>query len=82
MTTAAMIAGMVPMALAFGEGGAQTAPLGRAVIGGLGASTLAVLLIVPLAFRGVLARTRVTEIGLYPLKADDRPHDLEAEGVQ
>ena len=50
MTSCAMIAGMVPMALALGEGGEQTAPLGRAVIGGLaawlifngyGASTLA-----------------------------------------
>ena len=38
-----MIAGMVPMALALGEGGAATAPLGRAVIGGLAAATLATL---------------------------------------
>ena len=36
MTSFAMLAGMVPMALALGEGGEQTAPLGRAVIGGLG----------------------------------------------
>ena len=35
MTSAAMIAGMLPMALGLGEGGEQTAPLGRAVIGGL-----------------------------------------------
>ena len=35
-----MIAGMVPMALGLGEGGEQTAPLGRAVIGGLVAATL------------------------------------------
>ena len=35
MTSLAMIAGMVPMALGLGEGGDQTAPLGRAVIGGL-----------------------------------------------
>ena len=35
MTAAAMIFGMVPMAIGFGEGGAQAAPLGRAVIGGL-----------------------------------------------
>src|SRR5262249_41644657 len=50
MTSMAMIAGMVPMALALGEGGEQTAPLGRAVIGGLAASTLAVLTILPLIF--------------------------------
>jgi multidrug efflux pump subunit AcrB len=50
MTSMAMIAGMIPMALAIGEGGEQTAPLGRAVIGGLVASTLAVLTILPLVF--------------------------------
>src|SRR5207247_8024988 len=50
MTSMAMIAGMLPMALALGEGGEQTAPLGRAVIGGLIASTVAVLMIVPLVF--------------------------------
>jgi multidrug efflux pump subunit AcrB len=50
MTSFAMIAGMMPMALALGEGGDQTAPLGRAVIGGLAASTLAVLIVLPLVF--------------------------------
>jgi multidrug efflux pump subunit AcrB len=50
MTSMAMIAGMIPMALAIGEGGEQTAPLGRAVIGGLAASTLAALTILPLVF--------------------------------
>ncbi|HEV2419547.1 MAG TPA: efflux RND transporter permease subunit [Terriglobia bacterium] len=50
MTSLAMIAGMVPMALALGEGGHQTAPLGRAVIGGLAASTVATLLILPAIF--------------------------------
>jgi multidrug efflux pump subunit AcrB len=47
MTSAAMIAGMVPMALALGEGADATAPLGRAVIGGLIAATFATLLILP-----------------------------------
>jgi multidrug efflux pump subunit AcrB len=47
MTSAAMIAGMIPMALAFGEGAEATAPLGRAVIGGLVAATFATLLILP-----------------------------------
>ena len=50
MTSIAMIAGMIPMALALGEGGHQTAPLGRAVIGGLAASTVATLLILPAIF--------------------------------
>ena len=42
-----MMAGMFPMALGLGEGGQQAAPLGRAVIGGLAASMLATLLILP-----------------------------------
>ena len=50
MTSCAMLAGMVPMALGLGEGGQQTAPLGRAVIGGLLGSTLATLTILPMAF--------------------------------
>jgi len=50
MTAFAMIIGMVPMALGFGEGGEQNAPLGRAVIGGLGLATLATLLLVPVFF--------------------------------
>ena len=47
MTSLAMIAGMTPMALALGEAGQQNAPLGRAVIGGLVAATLATLFILP-----------------------------------
>ena len=47
MTSAAMIAGMMPMALAIGEGAEATAPLGRAVIGGLAAATLATLIVLP-----------------------------------
>src|SRR5262249_54172953 len=50
MTSAAMIAGMLPMALAFGEGGQQSAPLGRAVIGGLAVATLATLFVLPCVF--------------------------------
>jgi multidrug efflux pump subunit AcrB len=47
MTSLAMIGGMMPMARGLGEGGEQSAPLGRAVIGGLTASMLATLLILP-----------------------------------
>ena len=50
MTSCAMLAGMVPMALGLGEGGQQTAPLGRAVIGGLLGSTIATLTILPMAY--------------------------------
>jgi CzcA family heavy metal efflux pump len=50
MTALAMIAGMLPMALALGEGGEQNAPLGRAVIGGLVIATLATLFFVPVVF--------------------------------
>ena len=50
MTSCAMIAGMVPMALGLGEGGEQSAPLGRAVIGGLTVATGATLLILPAVF--------------------------------
>jgi multidrug efflux pump subunit AcrB len=50
MTSCAMIAGMSPMALALGEGGEQTAPLGRAVIGGLAAATVATLFVLPSVF--------------------------------
>jgi multidrug efflux pump subunit AcrB len=50
MTAAAMVIGMLPMALSFGEGGEQNAPLGRAVIGGLVLATLATLFFVPVVF--------------------------------
>lgn len=50
MTSCAMVAGMVPMALGIGEGGEQTAPLGRAVIGGLVVATFATLLVLPSVF--------------------------------
>jgi multidrug efflux pump subunit AcrB len=57
MTALAMIIGMVPMALALGEGGEQNAPLGRAVIGGLTVATIATLFFVPTVF-SVLHRNR------------------------
>ena len=50
MTALAMIVGMIPMALALGEGGEQNAPLGRAVIGGLSLATLTTLFFVPVMF--------------------------------
>jgi len=50
MTAAAMILGMLPMALALGEGGEQNAPLGRAVIGGLLGATATTLFVVPIIY--------------------------------
>jgi multidrug efflux pump subunit AcrB len=50
MTALAMIIGMMPMALALGEGGEQNAPLGRAVIGGLVLATLGTLFVVPIMY--------------------------------
>jgi len=50
MTATAMICGMIPMAIGFGEGSAQSAPLGRAVIGGLIFSTLTTLTVLPAVY--------------------------------
>jgi multidrug efflux pump subunit AcrB len=66
MTSLAMIAGMIPMASGMGEAGEQTAPLGRAVIGGLFASTLAALFILPLVFAWVQNKTTYLEPSLMP----------------
>ena len=59
MTSLATLLGMIPMALGFGEGGEQNAPLGRAVIGGLIFATVATLLFVPTVF-SLLHRRRKT----------------------
>ena len=55
MTSLAMVAGMTPLALGWGEGGEQSASLGRAVIGGLVAATLATLFVLPTVFAIVQA---------------------------
>ncbi|MDN3581209.1 efflux RND transporter permease subunit [Mucilaginibacter flavus] len=66
MTSLAMIVGMVPMASGLGEGGDQTSPLGRAVIGGLLASTFAALLILPLVFAWVQGNSTTQSVSLDP----------------
>jgi multidrug efflux pump subunit AcrB len=66
MTSAAMIAGMAPMALGWGEAGQQNAPLGRAVVGGLVAATLATLLILPAVFAALQSRGKVGSASLDP----------------
>jgi multidrug efflux pump subunit AcrB len=66
MTSFAMMAGMLPMALGLGESGEQTAPLGRAVIGGLASATLATLLVLPCVFALVQGRKSVKSASLDP----------------
>jgi multidrug efflux pump subunit AcrB len=66
MTSCAMIAGMVPMALGLGEGGEQTAPLARAVIGGLLAATAMTLLVLPSLFAILQGRASVRSVSLDP----------------
>jgi multidrug efflux pump subunit AcrB len=66
MTSFAMIAGMIPMASGLGEAGDQSAPLGRAVIGGLAASTLAALYIVPLVYGWIQQKQSYDSVSLLP----------------
>jgi multidrug efflux pump subunit AcrB len=66
MTSVAMVAGMLPMALGLGEAGQQNAPLGRAVIGGLTAATAATLFILPGVFTIMQRRAAVVSASLDP----------------
>ena len=70
MTSFAMIAGMIPMASGMGESGEQTAPLGRAVIGGLFFSTLAALFILPQVFAWMQKKSSLKEPNLMPRKTN------------
>lgn len=71
MTSLAMVAGMIPMASGLGEAGDQTAPLGRAVIGGLIASTLAALLILPQVYALMQRKAGYDSPSLMPSEKDD-----------
>src|SRR5699024_9196274 len=66
MTTLAMTAGMTPLALGLGEGGAQVAPLGQAVIGGLLFSTLTALLVLPFVYTIAFVKTKPKNVSLDP----------------
>jgi CzcA family heavy metal efflux pump len=72
MTALAMIIGMVPMALGFGDGGEQNAPLGRAVIGGLLCATVATLVFVPSVF-SLLHRGRPEENQNVSIEQEGQP---------
>jgi multidrug efflux pump subunit AcrB len=75
MTAAAMIFGMLPMAIGFGEGGSQSAPLGRAVIGGLLLSTFATLTILPSIYAILQGRASLTSPSLNPMDPASRYYD-------
>jgi multidrug efflux pump subunit AcrB len=78
MTSLAMITGMIPMALAIGRGSEEVAPLGRAVIGGLFAATLATLLVLPTVFALVQHRATLVSPSLDP----DDPNSAFAESPE
>src|SRR5438876_1479574 len=75
MTSCAMIAGMVPMALGLGEGGEQTAPLARAVIGGLAVATFATLFVLPSFFAVIQGRSSTQSASLDPDDAESAYFD-------
>jgi multidrug efflux pump subunit AcrB len=79
MTSCAMIAGMFPMALGLGEGGEQTAPLARAVIGGLIAATLTTLIVLPFIFGPVQRRAATQSPSLDPMDPESAYFDKGAD---
>src|ERR1700754_3538867 len=80
MTALAMVVGMIPMASGLGEAGDQTSPLGRAVIGGLIASTFAALFILPLVFGWGMKKTGTESVSLEP-EDEASQHYLAAAGL-
>jgi multidrug efflux pump subunit AcrB len=66
MTSTAMIVGMIPMSLALGEGGKQTAPLAIAVIGGLLFSMFISLFLVPLIYNLLIGNKKPVSVSLDP----------------
>lgn len=72
MTAAAMLAGMLPMAVGIGDGAEQIAPLGRAVIGGLFASTITILLLLPHFYAGIMAKSSRISPSLDPDDTDSQ----------
>lgn len=79
MTSLAMVAGMIPMAAGLGEGGDQASPLGRAVIGGLIASTFATLFILPLVFAWIQKKTSTASVSLYPGNKESKSYAAAQE---
>ena len=80
MTATAMTAGMFPMALGLGEAGGQTAPLGRAVVGGLILATVATLTAVPVFYSILMGRSQSRSASLDPDDPASGWYDVEQEG--
>ncbi len=78
MTSIAMIAGMIPMAIGFGEGSDQSAPLGIAVIGGLIFSTISTLLFLPLIYQQMIGKKVYTNKSLDPNDINSNHYDIQA----
>jgi HAE1 family hydrophobic/amphiphilic exporter-1 len=78
MTTFALIAGMIPIALGIGEGADWRAPLGRAVIGGVITSTFLTLLVIPTAYE-ILDEWREKVMGWFGVRRAARGHGLVVE---
>jgi multidrug efflux pump subunit AcrB len=81
MTASAMIFGMIPMAIGASEGGAQAAPLGRAVIGGLLVSTFATLTILPSIYAILQARASTKSLSLNPMDPFSEYYDRSQANV-
>ena len=77
MTAAAMISGMMPMAIGFGEGGAQSAPLARAVIGGLAVSTFTTLTVLPSIYAVLQGHAAVASPSLNPMDPASRYYEAD-----
>ncbi len=78
MTTMSTLAGVLPMALAVGEAGQQTAPLGRAVVGALVTSTIATLLFLPAVFVFLQGRASTASASLDPLDPESPFHSSDS----
>lgn len=75
MTSMAMIAGMLPMAIGFGQGAGQTAPLGVAVIGGLLFSTIAILFFLPHVYQWTIGKKTYVPVSLDPDDKNSKNYD-------
>jgi multidrug efflux pump subunit AcrB len=81
MTSAAMIAGMVPMAMGLSEGGDQTAPLGIAVIGGLIFSALSVLFFQPHVYQWTIGRRKYISVSMDPDDQNSKNYDISKQAL-
>jgi len=81
MTSCAMLAGMMPLALGLGESGQQTAPLGLAVIGSLIAATISTLFILPAVFAWIQAKRTTTSASLHPLDRESSLYIQESNNA-